>query len=597
MDQKLLSIYIGADVIRVCESVKKSSNSVVINFAHEVATPDGAVDDGYIVDVPAVAEAIMSTNMGRRFSAKNVVFTLESKKILTKEVIIPYVKGDKKILSIIEANSGDYFPTTVGSKHMFAYTLMETFLDEEGAKQLRINATAASYDLVSSYYRLAEELKLNVESIDYVSNSVLSLLSLQLHDTDTNLILQIEKDVTYVNIMSGQDILLQRVVGFGRNTLVNFIMETRNLDRKDASHLLSSRESLYSAMTEAEYSDILSNLVNSIRRIVEYHISRNPDRIIDSIIVFGEGSTIAEIDTVLEKNLGAEVSRFDTIEGVKVSDKANLSAKKALRYLANFGALFSDRGLSVGATADEEDDIPGKNSVVGMLIAFAVLVVIMAGVIAWVEVKYYAEEALVNTLKAEEGELKEYETLSLQYNNLAESYNAIKSFDDSTHSDNVMLLTFINDLEAILPKGVRFERLRSVDGVITFHVIAPSKSCVVDMLNQIEEFDYVTSVNVPSLEADFLEEDELAEAQLEAQEAALAQGATLEQSIEAAMAVQSVEVSYDFNCVIVDPFFDESVANVVDFDDIEDDTQTEDNMAAGVGSVMENVSEEEEANE
>ena len=586
MDQKLLSIYIGADVIRVCEAVKKSSSNVVINFAHEVATPDSAVDDGYIVDVPAVAEAIMSTNMGRRFSAKNVIFTIDSKKVLSKEVVIPYVRGDKKILSIVEANSTDYFPTTAGSRHIFSFRLMETFMDEENVKQLRINATAAPLDLVSSYYRLADELKLNVENIDYVSNSVLSLLSLQLHDTDTNLILQIEKDVTYVNIMSGQDVLLQRVVSFGRNTVVNYIMETKGLERKDASHLLASKESLYSALTPEEYSDILSNLVNSIRRIVEYHITRHQDRIIDSIVIFGEGSAMAEIDEVLQKNLGAEVSRFDTIEGIKVSDKANLSAKKALRYLANFGALFSSRGLAIGNISDdEEEEHPGKGGVIGMLVAFAVVAIVMMGIVAWVEIKYYTEEAVIASLKAEEDELSVYEEYALEYSDLAESYNSVKAFDDSTHSDNTMLLTFIDDLETILPKGVRFERIRSVDGAITFHVVAPSKACVVDMLNQIDEFEYVESVNVPGLEADFLDDDELMEAQVKAQADALEGGATLEESIEAAKAVQSVEVSYDFNCVIFDPFFDDSTVEVLDLDSIKSETGDA-NMTAGAESII-----------
>lgn len=587
MDQKLLSIYIASDVIRITEAVKKSSTNTVVNFAHEVAIPDGSVDDGYINDIPAVAEAIMSTNMGRRFASKNVIFVLDSKKILNKEVVLPFVRGDKKITSIIEANSADYFPTTVGTRHIYSFSSMETFADEEGNKQLRINAYAAPLDLVSTYYRLAEELKLNVVNIDYVSNSVLSLLSLQLHDTDTNLILQIEKDLTYVNIMSGSDVLLQRVVSFGKNTIINYISETKGMTKKDVIHMLSSKDTLYATMTEDEYTYVLSNFINSIRRIVEYHIGRNPDRIIDSIIVFGEGSALADIDEVLQKNLGDEVSRFETIEGIKVNDKANLTAKKALKYLANFGAFYSVRGLVVGNISEDEDEGESKESYVGMLIAFGVLAVIMIAIVAIVEVKYYTKDAVVNTLQAEEDELLEYEMLSTEYNALATSFNAIKTFDDSTHSDNTMLLTFINDLEAILPKGVRFERLRSVDGVITFHVVAPSKACVVDMLNQIEEFDYVSSVNVPSLEADFMEEDEIAEAQMKAQEEALENGATLEQSIEAAQAVQSVEVSYDFNCIIFDPFFDTSVAQVVDFNEAAKEQAIEDNMSAGAESVME----------
>ena len=58
MEQKLLSIYVGNEVTRVCEVVKKSATLVVVNNATEVATPTGAMDDGYLTDVPAIAEAI-----------------------------------------------------------------------------------------------------------------------------------------------------------------------------------------------------------------------------------------------------------------------------------------------------------------------------------------------------------------------------------------------------------------------------------------------------------------------------------------------------------------------------------------------------------
>ena len=100
MEQKLLSIYIGNDVTRICEVVKKSSTSIIVNNATEVSTPGGSIDDGYITDVNAIAEAIRGCVFGRGFSASKVIFTISSKKIANKEIVIPYVKGDKKIYHI-----------------------------------------------------------------------------------------------------------------------------------------------------------------------------------------------------------------------------------------------------------------------------------------------------------------------------------------------------------------------------------------------------------------------------------------------------------------------------------------------------------------
>ena len=119
MEQKLLSIYIGNDVTRICELVKKSNTSIIVNNATEVTTPSGALDDGYITDVPSIAEAVRGCVFGRGFSAKNVIFTISSKKIASKEIVIPYVKGDKKISQILQANAAEYFPMSATNDFIF----------------------------------------------------------------------------------------------------------------------------------------------------------------------------------------------------------------------------------------------------------------------------------------------------------------------------------------------------------------------------------------------------------------------------------------------------------------------------------------------
>ena len=354
MEQKLLSIYVGNEVTRVCEVVKKSASMVVVNNATEVATPTGAMDDGYLTDVPAIAEAIRGCVFGRGFSASKVIFTISSKKIANKEVVIPYVRGDKKVAAILEANSSEYFPMSTTGDFLFAHTVMETFQDVEG-KKLRLTAVAAPRDLVECYYELADELRLTVEDIDYVGNSVLQLLSLQMKEGDTELVLQIEKDMTFVNVMSGKSVILQRSVPYGKNAVINSMMEIKKLTEKEAKTLLSNRDMLDRQVTEEEYAEAVRYLISSIGRIVEYHRSRNPDRIIDGIRVVGEGSAIAGIDEVLKQELGAQVTHFSTLQGIKAGSKSYLTSETALRYLANFGAVLNPIGLNLNRGKTKEN--------------------------------------------------------------------------------------------------------------------------------------------------------------------------------------------------------------------------------------------------
>ncbi len=500
MEQKLLSIYIGKDVTRICEVVKKSATSIVVNNATEVSTPTGALDDGYITDVPAIAEAIRGCVFGRGFSANKVIFTISSKKIANKEVVIPYMRGDKKISQILEANSSEYFPMTTTGDFLFAHSVMETFPDEDG-KKLRLTAVAAPRDLVEGYYELAEELRLTVENIDYVGNSVLQLLSLQMREGSTELVLQIEKDMTFVNVMSGKDIILQRSVPYGKNAVINSMMEIKKLTEKDAKTLLSNRDMLDRQVTEEEYAEAVRYLISSIGRIVEYHRSRNPDRIIDGIKVFGEGSAIAGIDEVLKQELGANVTHFSTLQGVKVSGKAYLTSESALRYLANFGAILRPIGLTLQRGKNKERVSKGVDKLLWAIFILGILVSI--GLCSWKILEYTLLKGVNKTYKAQITEKEEIEGIVKEYNAAIDSYNLIVSVADSAYNDNAQVLQFVEDLETIMPKDMRAIELESLDGTVTLKVQAPDLESVADFIVETKKLEYVTSYSLPSLEKNF----------------------------------------------------------------------------------------------
>lgn len=496
MEQKLLSIYIGNDVTRICEVVKKSSTSIIVNNATEVSTPGGSIDDGYITDVNAIAEAIRGCVFGRGFSASKVIFTISSKKIANKEIVIPYVKGDKKISQIISANSSEYFPMSATGDFVFAHSVMENFQDNDG-KKTRITAIAAPKDLVEGYYEIAEELKLSVESIDYVGNSVLQLLSLQMKDDSTELVLQIEKDVTFVNVMSGKDIILQRSVPYGKNAVINSMMEVKKLTEKEAKALLSNKKAIEEQVTEEEYAEVVRYLISSIGRIVEYHRSRNPERIIDGIKVFGEGSSIEGIDEVLQQELGAEVTHFTQLAGVKVSGKAYLTSETALRYLANFGAVLNPIGLNVATGKDKEKAAQSMNKLLYVALALAVLV--MVGICSVQLIKYFTLDMSKKVIEADIASKEDIEAIAQDYENAVASYNIVKDFTDGTVSDNELILELIQTLEQTLPDTCKVEELNAVDGMVSVKIVSMTKDAYADIIVELEKKDFVAKVEVAAI--------------------------------------------------------------------------------------------------
>ena len=498
MDQRLLSIYIGAEVIRIVDATRKSATNITVNSVDEVTTPAGSFDDGYITDVLEIASAIRGKIIGKAGKAK-AVFTVSSKKIASKEVVIPYVNGTKKIYSVLNANASEYFPMSTTGDFIFAYNIMETFQDDDG-KKIRVNAVAAPKDLIEGYYEIADELKLQIYDIDYVGNSVQQLLKLQMsnNENDTNLVLQIEKDATFVNIMAGKDIILQRSVPYGKNAVINSIMEIKKLTEKEAIELLRDKDRMDRSVTDEEYSEAVRYLISSIGRIVEYHRSRNPERIIDGIKVFGEGASIAGIDEVLRQELGAEVTRFNTLNGIKVSQKSYLSADQALRFLACFGAVLSPIGLKI---SKEKKGSEATGALIDKILIglIALAAVVMLAICVMFQIKYAIKKADVDFKKNQIAQMEIAEAIEAQYKESVESYNTVKSFSDTTHNDNVMLLKYVEDLERILPNGTYIDNISCVDGSLSFEVFAECKEDAADFIVQMKNLEYVSGLSIVTI--------------------------------------------------------------------------------------------------
>lgn len=508
MANKVLSIYVGMDAIRIAEMQKSGGNkAVVLTNAAEIATPNNSVNDGYLVDITAISEAIRTAVFGRGFSAKEVIFTITSKKIASKEVEIPYQKSRKKLQQLLQTNSGEYFPMSNAGDYSFAFSVLEDYQTETG-RMTRISAVAAPNDLVKCYYELAEELKYTVQSIDYFGNSVIQLLSMQMAEGRTDLVLQIEKDTTFVNVMRGKTLILQRSVPYGKNAVINAMMDVKKISEKDAKTLLSNETLLDQHVTADEYAQTVQYLVNGIGRVVEYHRTKNKSDLLQGIKVFGEGSAIAGIERILERELGAPVEHFETLAGVAIKGQAALTAEEVLRYLPNIGAVIAPIGLSVETSSSTSAGI-GSETVFKVLVgALIVATAAMGGWVTYTAVTYHNVVEQKEQLEQDIAKIQDIEQIKVDYDNAIAEFDIVSAFEQSTHSDNELLLKFILDLEKMMPTDTTINNLSAVDGDISFEVTSgwhtTTKNEVADVMVQVGGLEYVHDFVNPGFSEEYM---------------------------------------------------------------------------------------------
>ena len=103
MAGKVLSIEIGYLFTRVCEVDYKSKTPKVYK-RFTVPTLQGVMNDGTIEPDSHYMEGLRSGLREFGIKSKQVVFTLASTKIATREVVVPYVK-ENRIGTMVKANA------------------------------------------------------------------------------------------------------------------------------------------------------------------------------------------------------------------------------------------------------------------------------------------------------------------------------------------------------------------------------------------------------------------------------------------------------------------------------------------------------------
>lgn len=91
---KYISISINNEYTKLCEATK-GVKATTIHKVVTIPTPEGVYNDGEILDVKEFAKVIKSSLDDNRMNSNDVVFSISSSKIATKDVIVPDIKSNK----------------------------------------------------------------------------------------------------------------------------------------------------------------------------------------------------------------------------------------------------------------------------------------------------------------------------------------------------------------------------------------------------------------------------------------------------------------------------------------------------------------------
>lgn len=531
MAKKVLSIEIGQQVTKavVIDFLKK--NPHVYN-AFSFDTPEGVMEDGYVKDKDRMAQLLREQMKDNGVKEKEVVFSIASSKIASREVTVPYVP-EKNLDNLINATAQDYFPVNM-DEYTLAYNVLET-VKKKDKKSLKLLLLAAPDSLIQNYYSLADLMGVRVESIDYYGNGSMQVLQKHI-GSGYSVCVQIGSLNTMVSVLKENQQIMQRTIPYGTNTIIETMLAHPALecrDETDAMEMLCRENVVYSTLdyedetvrgtriSEDQWkrsgqsrearkavTDAVGGILLSVIRVVDYFGSRYPDCQLGYIYITGMGVKIRGLDTLFEREMDLPVRKLEKLTNITFSRGFARSLQDQTEYIAAIGAAIEPVGFSLKELKNKQGRAASMRTV-KIILAGSVVVAVALVAVGWFR--------LVGANKENENLKMEKQSLQSINQVYTENEQATKKFEDAaalhvaTSTKNQNLVALIEQLQKKLPKQMQVSTLQTTEDKVTLTITTKTKISVAKMLVEFEGIDLLTNVNVASIAGAESENDKIDE--------------------------------------------------------------------------------------
>mgnify|MGYP004514752375 FL=1 len=494
-NNKVLTIDITNESITIVEVTASQKKQTYIHNALIFETPEGGYEDGYIRDKDLIGSTIREQLASNGITNKNAIFVLSSSKIVSREVVIPYVP-DKKIPAIINSNASEYFPVNI-EDYVVAHSVLETVVGEDGAKNRRVLVVAVPQQMLQTYYEVASVAGLTVQSIDYIGNAMLQLIKTQTNDISTTMVVEIGGESTVLNIVKGDTLLLQRTVPYGINAVVAEVMESKEVDAATALTMLQTDRMITVDFDDDPITGAFRYLINNIGRVMDYYGSRNPDKPIEDVYLTGDGALIRGIDGLFKIQLNVATKVMDSLYNVKFDDKINTQIYNPVYLIGSIGAAMAPMGFLLKEQAAKK----ASQGTTAIFVVILVLAIIGTGTGCGIAlVAKQAAKAGKQAVQRQIDDIKDIEDIYNEYLQSDAEYNDMLTLYDSTKISNEYMMHFWNKLEECLPTNVNVTNIQSASDSVSIVMQSTDYDSIAKLVVDLRSVDCIQDAFIASIE-------------------------------------------------------------------------------------------------
>lgn len=514
MTKRVISIEAGVWWTKAALVDYRKKNPTVYE-AFVFRTPEHAIEDGYIRDKDQFASALKEELGKRGIHEKEVVFTLSSSKVVTREVVIPFVK-DNKIRGIIDSQIRDYFPMDV-SDYTISYSKMGVVEDGD-RKKLKLLLVAIPDNLLNNYCTFAERAGLKVETFDYIGNGTVQLMCDKA--AENAVVIQLEEQATVISIVENKKMVFQRVTPYGYGATLTAVLEHPVLGAVDEyeafsfmlNHNVAYEEPAVSQMANEEemnrqrmlmkeaYEDLSESLGYHLRianTALEYYQNQVKQAFVGNVYLVGDGARFAGIRQMFAEGISLPLQDFDYSAFV---DKRKKNSKDTEIAPEGFLSVVGAALRPIDARPKELQDASSKkNSTQTAYIIFAATVLVSLLLVLASGIRLIVVNLQHNKLQEQIASLSYVQESYDERNAVQQEEQIYENLDSQTVIRNEQFLPLIKQLEDELPADVRVDGIETSQDMVNINMTADQQISIGQMLLNFQNVTLLQNVSIPSI--------------------------------------------------------------------------------------------------
>lgn len=338
-----LSIDIGSCNIKAIEG-SVTSEGINIDKLFMIPTPENAIEAGKFIDFENVANELRTAIKANGIKAKQVICTMDTEAIVTREIQLPLTHPDD-MRQMIEYEFTQYLPIKLED---YALEYRDIGQADYGSAEMRkFRVSAMPRISIETTLGLIEALKLKPFAMDTNTNAISKIFEMAFNkgigSSKTFAFLDLGHVCNITGIAKGGRLLMAKNSPFGMKQIDERIIAANGVDALEADRIKHQVDltKLSPDRSNIAVLEVLDEIAEALQALFKFYLTRAGENDIDELLLFGGGANIKGIESYFIDKLTMKVRKVNlhTMVDCPGGCSANL-----IDYCSAIGALIRKEG-------------------------------------------------------------------------------------------------------------------------------------------------------------------------------------------------------------------------------------------------------------